>query len=133
MRDIISTKTAAKIMLALLGLLVLFHVLVIIGVIPPGIVWGGRADDSTDRLIILETFGVIITIIMALIVGIKAGYLIMPRLMRAASIATWIVFGYFILNIIGNLAAQTSTEKIVFTPIAVILALLALRLALAKP
>jgi membrane protein DedA with SNARE-associated domain len=67
-----------------------------------------------------------------LIVAAKIGYLGGPRLGRAVSIAMWLVFGYFVLNVIGNLTSQSHVEKMIFTPVAIVISVLAFRLAIEK-
>ena len=42
------------------------------------------------------------------------------------------MFGYFVLNVFGNVALTSKVERAVFTPVSLVLALLALRLALGR-
>ena len=88
--------------------------------------------DSTGNLVLLETTALIVTLLFALIIAAKVGYVRLPRLRKVVNIGAWIVFAYFTLNIIGNLASSASFEKLIFTPISVLLSVLALRLAVEK-
>ena len=79
---------------------------------------------------VLETVSLVVTAVFAFIVVLRVGYLTVPRLRGAAKVGMWVVFGYFVLNVLGNLASASLAETLVFTPVAVLLALLALRLAI---
>lgn len=130
MKKLISAKLAGTILIISFGLLMVFHVLVLLNILPPDIVWGGQAADSGTSLLTLELIALSVTAIMALIVAAKIGYFSAGRFKTAISVAVWFVFAYLLLNTLGNLASGVSAENFVFTPITFIMALLALRLAI---
>jgi hypothetical protein len=133
MKKLISAKSAANVLLVAMGALAVFHVLILAKVLPSDIVWGGgRMGVTPNNLVALETTALVITLLFALIIAAKAGYLRVPKLKKVVHIGAWIVFAYFTLNIIGNLASSASVEKLVFTPISIVLSALALRLAIEK-
>ena len=72
MKKIISESAAAKSLLALLSAIMLFHVLVIINVIPYEIIWGGRIRNRRE-LINLELISIIVNAIMIFVVLIRTG------------------------------------------------------------
>lgn len=53
MKKLISVKLAGNILLAALGLLLIFHILVLLGAIPPDIVWGGMIQGAQGNLLLL--------------------------------------------------------------------------------
>jgi hypothetical protein len=128
----ISARAAANVLLAGLGALAVFHVLMLLGVLPEEMAWGGRAGGSAGSLALLESVGLIVTVLFAAVIAAKAGYLGLQSAGRAVSIAMWVVFGYFVLNVVTNLASTSSLERAIFTPVTVVLALFALRLAVSK-
>lgn len=130
MKKLISTKLAGNILLISFGLLMIFHVLVLLNVLPPNIVWGGQAGTSPDNLLTLEIIALSVTAFMAFIVALKIGYFPAGRFKTAINVAVWFVFAYLLLNTLGNLASGVSAENFVFAPITLILALLALRLVI---
>jgi hypothetical protein len=132
MKTLISAKFAGSVLLAALGALAVFHVLVLAKVVPSEIVWGGQIEDPSEDLAMLETAALIVTMVFALIIAAKVGYVKMPSLRKVVAIGAWIVFAYFTLNTIGNLASSASVEKLVFTPISIVLAALAWRVAIEK-
>ncbi len=132
MKKLISAKLAAILLLAILGGLAVFHVLVILGIVPSGVVWGGRIADSSDNLVVLETTSLVVTIIFALIIAARVGYVRVSRFGKVVHVGMWFVFAYFTLNIIGNLASSSSVETLIFTPVSLVLAFLASRVAIEK-
>ena len=130
MRKLISARLAATVLLCALGLLTLFHILVLLRIVPADIVWGGRLDASSPAPTALETVALVVTVLFALVIAARAGYLgILPPASPVRT-ATWVVFGYFVLNIVGNLASDSSIERWVFLPFTAVLAVLTWRVAI---
>ena len=132
MKKLISVKLAGNILLFSLGLLFLFHGLVLLKVIPAEIVWGGQISGVPANLVMLETVALVVTALFLLTVAAKIGYIQAGKLSGAVNIGVWLIFAYLLLNTLGNLASGISFEKLVFAPITIILALCALRLAIEK-
>jgi hypothetical protein len=132
MKKLISVKLAGNILLILFGALVVFHILVLFNLLPSDIVWGGQAGNSSISLRTLEVISLAITILFAVVIAAKVGYVKAGRFAGAVNVLVWIIFAYLLLNTAGNLASSSSTEKLIFTPITVIAALLTLRLAIEK-
>ena len=132
MKKLISAKLAGNILLFSLGLLFLFHSLVLLKVIPADIVWGGQIKGVPANLVMLETVALVVAALFLLIVAARTGYLQAGKLSALVNIGVWLIFAYLLLNTLGNLASGISFEKLVFAPITIILALCALRLAIEK-
>lgn len=130
MKRIISAKLAANILLLAMGLVAIFDVLVLLGIVPSDIVWGGQIRDSATNRVLLELVALLVAAIFAVIIAAKIGYLEARRFRKAVTVGVWIIFAFFILNTIGNLASGASFERLIFAPITVVLALCALRLAI---
>jgi len=125
-----TVKWAGRILLVLTGLLALFHVLVLSGYVPADIVWGGEAGDSRETLIILEIVALCVTILFMIITAAKMRQIRTGASRKIIDAGMWAVFVYFVLNTAGNLASGVTAEKLIFTPLTILMALLALRLAL---
>lgn len=111
---------ALRVMLALFASSMLFHILVLLGVIPTTIVWGGRFAD-TEEIYGLELFSFILNGLLLLFTlsNMEVWIKPLPKLINKGLLA---VFGLlFLLNTIGNFMAMTSIERYVFTPITSIL------------
>ncbi len=132
MKKWISAKLAGNILLFLLILLSLFHVLVLLRVLPSDVVWGGQTGNSPSNLFTLELVALLATLIFILIVALKTGYLKISKLKKLATIGIWIMGVFFLLNMGGNYNSSSSVEKLVFGPLTLIMALLAFRLGLEK-
>ncbi|GAA4343850.1 hypothetical protein [Flaviaesturariibacter amylovorans] len=125
----ISPKRAAYFILCILVGSIIFHVFVLAGFIPAGIVWGGRAEDL-HRLQQLESVSIALNALMALAVLGYTGTLGFRFRARVLRPCFWAMFVLFALNTVGNLLAKSSTETTIFTPITALLALLCLRVLL---
>jgi hypothetical protein len=128
----VSKKSAAIAMLAILAALAIYHVMMLAGVLPSDIAWAGHAATSPRTLVILEVVSLVVTLLFAALVAAAAGLWGGSKIRKPARMAMWVVSGYFVLNVVGNLASSSGLERLIFTPVSVILACLALRLALSK-
>ena len=131
MKKYLSAKLSGKILIGLLLLLLAFHILVLVKVVPNEIVWRGQIDSSSD-LLLYEGLSVFITIIFIVVISLKIGLIKSVRFTKVVNITTWIIFIYFLLNIAGNLTSEIILEKIIFTPITIVMTILAFRLAIEK-
>ena len=131
MKKYLSAKLSGKILISLLLLLLAFHILVLVKVVPNEIVWRGQIDSSSD-LLLYEGLSVFITIIFIVVISLKIGLIKSVRFTKVVNITTWIIFIYFLLNIAGNLTSEIILEKIIFTPITIVMTILAFRQAIEK-
>lgn len=131
MKNIISTKFAGNVLISLLILLIVFHVLVLMKVIPYQIVWAAQIDDSST-LLIYEGFAISLTALFVLIISMKIGYFMPRKFNKVVNSGVWFVFIYFLLNTIGNLASGVTAEKLIFTPLTILMTLLAFGVAIEK-
>ena len=125
-------RTTAVALLIGLTALAVFHVLLILGVLPADIAWGGRADRSSPSFLVLEIIGLLVIALFAAVVAAKAGYLKLPGPRRIVDVGVWVVGLYFALNTVGNLASMSGLERAIFTPVSLVLSVLAFWLARAK-
>ena len=124
-------RIAANGILLVLSLMVLFHVLVMFQVIPYGMVWGGRLKDSSQMLL-FEAISIAVNLLMLGAVAISAGMIKVKINRGLLKAALWTMFAVFLLNTIGNLLSNNETEKLIFTPLTLLLSLFSLRLAISK-
>jgi len=130
MKKLINTKTAGNILLALFGLLVAFHIIILFNLLPSNVVWGGQVGGSQSGLRTLETISLVFTILFSFVVAAKMGYVQVGKFSRVINILLWIIFAYLPLNAVGNLVSSSSLETLLFTPITIMAALLVFRLAI---
>jgi len=129
MKKLISQKQAINLMIALLTAVLVFHTLVLTGVIPYGIVWAGKISNEADMRK-LEVVSILVNAFAILILFLKAGYIqnkIPVKILNAIILLFAVVFS---LNTIGNLFAKSSFELYFFAPLTFILAVLCLRIVI---
>lgn len=129
MKRIDTKRIATNGLLFILSLVILFHGLVLIGVVPFQIVWGGRLKDASQMLV-FETVSIGINVLMLTVVGVHAGFIkvkLNPMIIRGA---LWIMGVIFLLNTLGNLFAVDPLERLIFTPLTLLLSLGSFRLAM---
>jgi hypothetical protein len=132
MKKIITAKLAGTILIVVMTLFAILHLLVLLKFIPSDIVWGGQIKNGSVSMITMETIALIVTVFFMLIIAAKAGFIKTGKFGKFIHISVWIIFVYFILNTIGNIASGVSVEKWIFAPVTVILTLCAFRLAIEK-
>ena len=103
-------KTAIKIMLYLLVAIILFHISIMLKIVPYEITWGGRLKNDSE-MYVFETISIVINLLLISMLLIK-GKLIKEFIsIKIVNIALWGFFILFILNTIGNIVAETYFEK----------------------
>ncbi|AKD02433.1 hypothetical protein POKO110462_10430 [Pontibacter korlensis] len=131
MNKAVTKSIATSGIIVILSCIVLFHVLVMLGIIPFGIVWGGRLKSSSQMLM-FEITSIIINLTMLTVVGVHAGVLNVRVNRKVVKSALWVMFALFLLNTVGNLFSNNETEKLIFTPLTILLSLFCLRLAVSR-
>lgn len=132
MRKFIGVNLAGKILLFFMILLAFFHVLILLKILPSEIVWGGQIREFSTNMVTLEIIALFVTLIFTLIIAAKRGYIKVAKFEKLINIGMWIIFAYFILNTIGNLTSAVSIEKLIFTPITILMSFFAYILATDK-
>lgn len=115
-------KTAIKIMLWMLLAVILFHLCIILKIVPYEITWGGKLKTDSE-MYIFETISILINLFLCFILYIKGKYIREVVSMKIVNIILWIFFILFGLNTVGNILAKTHFEKF-FTVVTLISAIL---------
>jgi hypothetical protein len=119
------------VILILFILIVIFHFLVIFGIVPFQNVWGGRLKTQ-EEMLKFEAFSIVLNLIFIAVVLVKAGFWKVKISPKIISLLLWIMTILFALNTIGNLFAVNDLEKYIATPITFILSILCFILAREK-
>jgi magnesium-transporting ATPase (P-type) len=104
-------KTAIKIMLCLLVSVIIFHLSIVVKIIPYEITWGGRLKNDAE-MYVFESVSIFINLFLSFVLLIKGNYLSEMIPMKVINIILWIFLFLFVLNTIGNIFAKTNFEKI---------------------
>lgn len=103
-------KYAIKLFLRLLLIIILFHLCIIIKIIPYNITWGGRLQNNTE-MYVFETISIFINASLSWVLLMKGNYVkyqFPPKIIIAI---LWIFLIILSFNTIGNIFAKTSLEK----------------------
>ncbi|SOE00969.1 hypothetical protein [Blastococcus haudaquaticus] len=120
---------AAWVAVAVLGCLAVFQLLLVAGAPLGRFAWGGQHAVLPTGLRIGSVVSLAIYAVVALLVLQAAGVLdVLPEGM--VGVAMWVLTGYFVLGVALNLASRSRPERMVMTPVALVLAICCLVLAL---
>ncbi|AYV57149.1 hypothetical protein [Leptospira kmetyi] len=121
-------KTAGYFFILIFVAITIFHLFVLSGIVPYSIVWGGRLTNQ-EEMYRFEFVSIVLNSFFIWIALIKTGNTkpILPQ--KAISVILWIMAVLFSINTIGNIVSQNDLERIIFTPITAILAILCAFLA----
>ena len=122
----LKNENAIKLLISLLSLVIIFHILVLLQIIPFNIAWGGRLE-TMQEIYVFESVSIAINLFLLWIVWLRAKNV----KSKTVNIILWVFFGIFSLNTIGNLFAQTTFEKY-FSILTLIFALLILKILIKK-
>ncbi|MFY8035966.1 MAG: hypothetical protein ACOVMQ_02305 [Cyclobacteriaceae bacterium] len=99
-----------QILVAISLLVLVFHLLILVKVIPYSITWGGKLQTDSE-MYVFETISILINLFFVSLVLQRVG---MRPLLLSETLVTvllWIFFGLFVLNTIGNIFATTPIER----------------------
>jgi hypothetical protein len=131
MKNFLTLRFAANGILLITTFTIIFHFLILFGIIPFENTWGGRLENR-EQMLVFESISIMVTLLVMTAVGIRAGYLdwkIKPIYLK---VIFWMLTAVFALNTLGNLLADNTLEKFFATPLTLILAIFCWRLAKEK-
>lgn len=131
MKNILSERFATLGLIIIFSIVIPFHILVILGMIPFTIIGGGRVENETQMMQV-EIIAILINAIMLAIVLMKAGFLRWQLPSTVIKISLWVMTILFVLNTIGNIFSKSEIERALFTPLTLVLAFFSFRLAISK-
>ncbi len=116
-------------LLILNSVVLVFHTLILMSVIPYDIVWAGKLKN-TNEMIVFESISISINTILLFVLLLRGQFLNINKSERAVIIVLWFFVIVFSLNTAGNLFSKTSLETFIATPLTFISAILCLRLTI---
>lgn len=131
MFKLISFRFAVNAQALLISMVIVFHLLVISGIIPYTIVWAGRLQSTRDMLL-FESISILLNMVLLLVVTMKGSYIAAVVPQKVLNAILWVFIVLFSLNTIGNMMAKYTLETILFTPLTFVSAILCLRIVMEK-
>jgi len=107
-------KVALIIMFFILGIVLIFHFLILTEQIPYDKVWAGKLN-SVEEMKSFETFSILFNVFMLTVLYMKYRQLEKGVKNKVIDILIWIFAGFFALNTIGNLFSKSMMELILGT------------------
>jgi hypothetical protein len=89
---------------------ILFHILILLKIIPYEITWGGKLKTD-EEMYVFETFSILVNFFFIFVLLQKGVFIKQLLGKKTVAIILWIFFAIFVLNTIGNLFAKTTFEK----------------------
>src|SRR3954471_11222359 len=120
--------TAAVVSLALLGALAVFQGLLAAGQPLGRVAWGGRHAVLPARLRAGSVVSIVLYAVFAVLI-LQAADLVGLLPDAVASVAIWVLTGYFVLGIAMNAVSRSRPERLLMTPVVAVLAACSLALA----
>ena len=121
-------NNAIKMMLGLLFAAIVFHLFIVIKIIPYDITWGGRLQNDTE-MYVFETNSILVNVFLSWVLLMKGNHVKYKFPNQVVNVILWIFFVIFILNTVGNIFAKTFFEQqfALLTGISAILLLIILK------
>lgn len=104
-------KSYLQILLVLLAVVILFHVAIIVKIVPYHIAWGGRLTNDA-AMYVFETLSISINLLLGFVLLAKAGYIRLFWPLKTIHRILYVFLVVFMLNTIGNLFAKTIFEQV---------------------
>ena len=124
-------KTAAIGLIVIFSFTIVFHLMVMMKFIPYAIVWGGRLQSEAEMLR-METVSIIMVVFFLMVVLAKTEIIRIRVPGGFINTALWVMFGLSAANTIGNILSASYLEKIIFTPVTILISTFILILMLKK-
>jgi hypothetical protein len=123
----ISVRQSIVTLSVLLSVVILFHILVMAGVIPFTYIWGGKLT-SKEEMLTFESVSVLINLFIITVILLKGNFIPNQLPVKWLNAIIWFFVIVFSLNTLGNFFAETSLEMIVGGTLTFISALLCYRI-----
>jgi hypothetical protein len=115
-------KIAGFVFICLSSLMIIIHVLIVAGIMPSSIIWGGSIQND-GQLYLMESIAIIVLIIFSFIQAVKSQILKMIGPPMIWTMLSFMVLVYLLLNTLGNFASDVTVEKIFFGSMTIIMSI----------
>ena len=99
-----------KILLVLIIAVILFHICIILKIIPYDITWGGRLQNDNE-MYVFESVSILLNLLLGAILLMKGDLIKYKFSSKILNVILWVFFAVFLLNTFGNLFSKTYFEK----------------------
>ena len=99
-----------KKLLVLIIAVILFHICIILKIIPYDITWGGRLQNDNE-MYVFESVSILLNLLLGAILLMKGDLIKYKFSSRVLNAILWVFFAIFLLNTFVNLFSKTYFEK----------------------
>ncbi len=124
-------RMAAIGILIILTFFVVLHGLILLGMVPFQVVWGGRLTEYS-QMVTFESVSLSVNLLMIAVVLVQAGWVRLKIKARVLKGTLWGMAALFGFNTLGNALSSNVLEKSLFTPLTLLLCVGCSILALSK-
>ena len=110
-------------MFFILGIVLLFHFLILMEQIPFGKVWAGKLN-SVEEMKSFETFSILLNTFIITVLYLKYRQVVKGVKSKAIDILIWVFAVFFVVNTVGNLFSESTIELILGTSLTLTSAIL---------
>ena len=103
-------KLTIKILLWLIAAVTLFHLTILIKIIPYEISWGGKLKNDAE-MYLFESISILTNLFLGYVLLIKGKFVSKLISTKVVNIILWVFLFIFGLNTLGNIFAETLFEK----------------------
>ena len=103
-------KLTIKILLWLIAAVTLFHLTILIKIIPYEITWGGKLKNDAE-MYLFESISILTNLFLGYVLLIKGKFVSKLISTKVVNIILWVFLFIFGLNTLGNIFAETLFEK----------------------
>lgn len=116
----LNLRAASIILIILPASFLVFHTLIIIGILPRNIVWGGRLTDAT--FLPLELLAIVLNMLLMATGAVASGFVAAIFVIKLVDYIKWFLFYFVLVNTIFALFSTTTLE-VLMTPVTALYAL----------
>jgi len=116
-------KIVKYILVSVFSMSIVFHLLVVFGIIDYHMVWGGRLNNKTE-MIRFESVSLLLNAFFLFIILVKTQVIHLKCPQKLLTVILWMMIVLFALNTLGNLMSTNFYEKLIFTPLTLLNAIL---------
>ena len=125
-------KIAANIATIFFAVVIVLQLLLAAGILPVSMAWGGRQPELTPGLRMASIVAALILAFFAYVIRRRAGLIGDMAPSRWIKIASWLITAFMVLNTVGNITSLSAGERMLFTPITIILAVSCFMVSISK-
>ena len=103
-------KLTIKILLWLIAAVTLFHLTILIKIIPYEITWGGKLKNDAE-MYLFESISILTNLFLGYVLLIKGKFVSKLISTKVVNIILWVFLFIFGLNTLGNIFSETLFEK----------------------